>query len=397
MHTRSTCVTFLLIPVCSICFLSPLLMGGSFDFPSGTNSLSNLPPEVFLSVTVNSPFTDTHIRKDPFTVHLEKSDPDEPLRFCLLSDIHENARVARKAVQEINALEPDFTVFNGDLTDVFDIQEVAKIHHELDSLKSPLFPVMGNHERMGGTYENYLKLFGVPNYAFIVKGYLFLVVDSSRGFIDPKVIHWMESILKAGESYSARFVITHVPLKDPRPEEHHSLTESSKAKLLTLLKKYNVTALFNGHIHQAFDGYVDGVRQITGGFCGGRPYNLPSEGSFYHVLLAVVIEDQLETVIYPVGNPPTAWDIWTGELKMRKIYLKRLKAATEGSREYIRYSGRINTLKTKFARYRSSLRRAMNDAPSQILWTENMMKQIKIQPLEFQLELAKELELIVDN
>ena len=345
---------------------------------------------------VKEPRQETHFA--PKTIELSLNRPfGEPLRFATLTDIHENPTRLKAAVDEIIALEPHFVLFLGDLTDLFEKVHVDSMCSLLNKLDCPLLPTMGNHERMGGHYEDYLRRFGPPNYCCVIEKNFFISIDGSRGFFQKPVVNWFEKVLKEGQKYERRFVLCHVPPWDPRPEEHHCLAPSSAKKLEDLCSKYKVDIVFSGHVHQSFDERRGGVRYVSAGLVGGRVYNLPQVGGKYHFLHVTLHEDDIFIDKFFLPNQLGAFAVWAGDLKMRAIYKKRLAAAAPESREFSRLSKRMVLLKSKFRRYHNRLRSAYLGSKDKKAWTERARRDIKKQPQNLRSELSQYLEAIISS
>jgi predicted phosphodiesterase len=76
--------------------------------------------------------------------------PGHGPRFVVLTDIHIGAKatpeLTRRAVEEINALEPEFVVVPGDITDDGEPSQFADARAILSQLRSPFYAVLGNHD-----------------------------------------------------------------------------------------------------------------------------------------------------------------------------------------------------------------------------------------------------------
>ena len=73
-------------------------------------------------------------------------------RFVFLADLHygssQSAETVKKALREIAALEPDFVLLGGDITDErTSAEEMHQIYAELGSLGAPVYFFYGNHDR----------------------------------------------------------------------------------------------------------------------------------------------------------------------------------------------------------------------------------------------------------
>ncbi len=61
------------------------------------------------------------------------------MKICVISDIHDNLKNLRKAIEKINSVKPILVVFCGDFVSPFVIKEFSKF-------KSKVYAVFGNNE-----------------------------------------------------------------------------------------------------------------------------------------------------------------------------------------------------------------------------------------------------------
>jgi predicted phosphodiesterase len=82
--------------------------------------------------------------------YLRPAEPPDGRRFVVLTDIHIGAagtdELARRAVEEINALRPEFVVVPGDITDDGEPEQFEHVSDVLRGLEAPVHVVLGNHD-----------------------------------------------------------------------------------------------------------------------------------------------------------------------------------------------------------------------------------------------------------
>jgi len=207
--------------------------------------------------------------------------------FAIMGDNRDGDNILQKIIQKINKDSSiSFAINNGDLTPDGYKKEFDSYLKIIKKSNKPLISVIGNHEIPWYDGEsNYENIFGKTNFTFKHGKSYFIVLDSSSKKISKKEFKWLKSKLKISQKYQHRFVITHVPLYDPREGQYkkgHSLKKLKQAKKLNdLLDKYRVDMIFCSHIHF----YYRGVWQktpfiITGG--AGAPLKQFKNSGFYN-------------------------------------------------------------------------------------------------------------------
>ena len=176
------------------------------------------------------------------------------------------------AISEANRLKPDFVVVTGDLShhsmDPAEVGEVKRIAGMLDS-SIPVYWTTGNRDSglddgvpVASMLEKYRQEFGDDYYSFDHKGTTFIAISSTVIF-DPSQtqdeleaqMKFIEAELKASIERGAanRIVFTHHPLFTANPDEEDAPTNLPLARrkpLLELFHRYDVSAVFAGHLHR---------------------------------------------------------------------------------------------------------------------------------------------------
>jgi len=109
-------------------------------------------------------------------------------RFAYISDTHlyerklneRFVRAALKAVQDVNALDPqpDFVLFGGDLAQLGQPEELKLGKEILSEVKAKIYMMVGEHDWYLDLGEKWIELFGQPYYSFDHKGVHFIVLNS---------------------------------------------------------------------------------------------------------------------------------------------------------------------------------------------------------------------------
>ena len=115
-------------------------------------------------------------------------DPKIAFRFAYVSDTHlyargmthRFARAALKAVEDVNALDPqpDFVLFGGDLAQLGRPDELALGQQIIKEIKAPVRMMVGEHDWYLDLGEKWNDMFGPDRYSFDHKGVHFVVLNS---------------------------------------------------------------------------------------------------------------------------------------------------------------------------------------------------------------------------
>ena len=225
------------------------------------------------------------------------------------------------AVAEANRLKPDFVVVTGDLCqhhlDSAEVAEVKRIAGGLDS-EIPIYWTTGNVDSglddgvpVPSMLAKYREEFGDDYYSFDHKGTTFIAISSTVIF-DPSQtqdeleaqMEFIESELKASveRGVGNRIIFTHHPLFTDDPNEEDAGTNLPLVRrnsLLELFRKYDVSAVFAGHLHRnnyASDGDMLMVVTTAVGWQGG------DDDPGYRVVK--VLPNGIEHQYYPFTSGP---------------------------------------------------------------------------------------------
>ena len=194
----------------------------------------------------------------------------KPFRFALFTDIHvsvlkpQNAEDLQLAVNDVNADgKIEFVLISGDDTDLGDTTSMKIAKKILDKLKMPYHISSGNHDtgqaKLGSA--NFIRVFGTDKFSFAVNGYQFIgfptgpVKQKEKGHIAAEDFEFVKTELNKLKPTESAFLITHYPLLQGDLD--------NRSELISLMHKYDVKAVLNGHYHRNAVFNYEGVFGIV--------------------------------------------------------------------------------------------------------------------------------------
>ena len=185
-------------------------------------------------------------------------------------------RAARKSIEEINLLKPDFVIITGDLTfgQLYPFEytfQYRKCYEILQEFTVPTFLSLGNHDGYIQTFQDGVRFweayFGPLYYSFnyhnthIIRinsydwpalsrlGFSYLVFNWG-GSIQEKQLNWIENSLIRNENADQTvLMLHHNPLWDTKSHSLLGNEYHNRETLLNLIRTHEVDAVFAGHVH----------------------------------------------------------------------------------------------------------------------------------------------------
>lgn len=204
------------------------------------------------AIDIGQPWTDQAFKNDPMD-----------FQFAIVSDRTGGMRpgVFRKAVTQLNLLQPEFVMSVGDLIEGYteNYDTLKQQHDEIDEILSDLdmrfFWVAGNHELTCGKgkpndviRDMYHERCGRPYYHFVYKDVLFLVLstdDPTYGNVSDTQVNYIRKVLKDNMNVRWTFVFFHAPYFYWDEEDR----ADGYVEIVNMLKSRPHTA-FAGHAHR---------------------------------------------------------------------------------------------------------------------------------------------------
>jgi len=248
--------------------------------------LENLVPGSFYSYRVNhvklpemenQPIRFRMSSKDQSTTFFVYSDPQALMIPGLLKTDQTRQKMVIEAMLS-DPFTPDFFVNCGDHVQSDTLPEWTDYFHTIFPLarKTPVFPVMGNHEEMS---EYYFQAFSFPNgggyngcewYSFCIKNVLLIFLNTNFRDLDhiDKQIDWLKSTLNQDGGKTWKFVFCHHPLYSS--SVRYSEETPYKILLEPIFMQYGVDVVFSGHHHAYQRIYRNGIHHIVSAGGGGK-------------------------------------------------------------------------------------------------------------------------------
>ena len=231
-----------------------------------------------------------------------RSQPGQSIVIAQLSDLHIDLARApeaedhlRKAVEMINARNPDAVVVSGDIGDKSE-ESWKKAQAILLGLHSKAYVLPGNHDVTAKTVNQYKAVFGDDTYRFEVNGQPFIAIDSQLlgswehfdsaepETVPPEAESQAEALLQTLARYASGvcafsdteciqwnwdrdrrgvIAIQHVPPNrapntSPDDKPYWILHDPWRTRELELLRKLHVKHILAGHWHKGIVYDVDG-------------------------------------------------------------------------------------------------------------------------------------------
>jgi len=222
--------------------------------------------------------------------------PEVKFRFAYVSDTHLFARgmthrfakAALKAVQDVNALDPqpDFVLFGGDLAQLGRPDELELGQQILKELKPPLKMMVGEHDWYLDLGEKWREMFGPDRYSFDHKGVHFVTLNSvvekdfwtakgytpeqrmaivaglddsrqSRFEVGPEQRDWLRQDLAKVDKKTPVVVFSHSPLY--HYYEPWNFWTVDAAEVQALLFPFASATVIHGHTHQLLTNRIRNI------------------------------------------------------------------------------------------------------------------------------------------
>lgn len=194
----------------------------------------------------------------------------DTIRFAVFGDLHIGKPAGgwwQQFAAAIDSLHLDFFCVAGDLTDHGTAPEFDSVASLFGKTGVNYYLTIGNHDLYRpGSWQLYRQHFGPACYALTISNpeLKLIFLDTGEGRIGARQFEWLEQEL--ARPPTRQFIITHFPLYDDQTPSIFRLgSAAERAKLQSLMQRFNVRALISGHIHGFRHYRLGGVDQFTVG------------------------------------------------------------------------------------------------------------------------------------
>ncbi|UOD35379.1 metallophosphoesterase [Deferribacteraceae bacterium V6Fe1] len=230
--------------------------------------------------------------------------------FAVLGD-NKNSSIFNYVIEKINKDERLlFTIIGGDLVMYPTKETYQAFLNQWKNIQIPTLVLPGNHDVAFENHYFYHTIFGKFYYSFTLGNSKFIMLDNSNERnISDEQLFWLEEQLKNSQNLKYRFIFMHVPLWDPRDfngggiKFAHALSDPDFArKLEDLFIKYNVTILFESHIHGYYAYTKRGLKHIITGGAGAELKGTDPGSNFYHYVKVNVNDKDINTEVVKIDK-----------------------------------------------------------------------------------------------
>jgi len=192
---------------------------------------------------------------------------EDTYSFIVLNDTHINDGDTNGLEKLKDVIDNDvkFIVFNGDITQSGERQDLEAFIRLARSLDIPCYPVVGNHDIYFNNWPVWKDLIGSTCYRINGGGATLLMLDSANAYFGAEQLDWLENELnKATDQADGRvFIFSHVNLFAKSPADFQQFTDTRERARITSLLKGRCDAMFMGHVHQRIIKELGGVHYIS--------------------------------------------------------------------------------------------------------------------------------------
>jgi len=255
----------------------------------------------------------------------QEKNPSVPFFFIQVTDpqfgffesnkgFSKESELYEKAVSRINLLHPDFVVITGDLVNNKDDKSQIEEFKRITSKISPSIPVWyspGNHD-IGQSpaqqdIDSFISHYGHDRFSFSHKNCLFIglnscLIKSTIPILEQLQLEWIVKELSKGGGMNQIIVFSHYPLfinAYDEPETYSNISIEIRNKYLDLFKKYNVGAVFAGHLHNNASANYGEMIMVTTSAVGKPLADAPSG-----LRIVKVHPDRIESDYYSLDELP---------------------------------------------------------------------------------------------
>jgi serine/threonine-protein phosphatase CPPED1 len=219
-----------------------------------------------------------------------------------------------KAVNAINRLNPEFVVITGDFvndkTNRAQVNEFKRITFLINP-KIPVYYCPGNHDTgqspEKADIEQFVSDYGYDKFSFTDKECLFIglnscLIKSKTPGMEQNQFDWLSSVLAENKRPEHIILFCHYPFfitSFDEPETYSNIQSDLRNKYFSLFRKYNVEAVFAGHLHNNSEAKFENIEMVTTSAVG-KPLGKAPSG----IRIVKVYKSRIESVYCPLDSIP---------------------------------------------------------------------------------------------
>ena len=206
----------------------------------------------------------------------------DPQIGFLENGVEESAALIEKTAKMINRLSPDFVVVTGDMVNKpGDSLQLAVYFNGISKIEDgiPVYHIPGNHDIKGSSEVSrkaYIDRFGYDRFSFTKQGHTFIGINTcpiKAGDMkaEQEQFEWLEKELVKASNSKHRIIFTHCPIvvkNIDEEDEYMNFPKEIRKKYMDIFRKYNVSLVLSGHLHNNAGCTAEGIELITSGPCG---------------------------------------------------------------------------------------------------------------------------------
>lgn len=232
--------------------------------------------------------------------------PKDEWQFAVIGDTEDVRPVNERMIADMKKRPLAFVVHVGDISSHGDEEALQQVQALFNTLSFPTYTVPGNNDLV---YDETLEIKTPARYQQIIDERLYYSIDYRQthivlldnsyrrfGFPDEELA-WLKKDLEKN-TQPLTFLFFHRPLDVPGQqlfgddETPHSREQNAKFK--ELIAGYNISHIFNGHIHIPFSYTLNEIPVTITGGGGALPQDIlgGADAALFHYYIVTVNESQ---------------------------------------------------------------------------------------------------------
>ena len=182
------------------------------------------------------------------------------VRFGIFTDSHQNYSDLDKTIQHMGAMNVDFAVFTGDMTDIGTRDEYEIFYSFLLDARFPVYVAPGNHDLTSTGRKMYSKIFGPENSFKDTSFGRMIFFNNNPLELLPETVNFtfLSNAISGANAANPLFIFQH---QDPFNRD--SFSSSDQALFQSLVTGYgNSVYVFHGHLHNFDRTQIGGNTEV---------------------------------------------------------------------------------------------------------------------------------------